>query len=40
MNVPQSHSPMAQKTEDPNLGFAALQNALRRFPKMDGITSP
>lgn len=30
----------AQKTKDLNLGFVTLLNALRKFPKVDDITSP
>lgn len=40
ITTPQSRIPTAQKTKDPNLGFIALLNALRKFPKVDDITSP
>lgn len=40
ITTPQSYIPTAQKTKDSNLGFVALLNSLREFPKVDDITSP
>lgn len=40
VTTPQSHFPTAQMAKDPNLGFVALLNALRKLPKVDDVTNP
>lgn len=36
----QAHIPKAHKTSDSYLSYVALLNALRKFPKVNNITSP